>query len=100
MVIGKTRKKISLFINHFFKCIVFNLLFSKSSEIQFIENKGQWNENIIFKLPMHGGDIYFEGGSTTFCLYDKTKYGLFKHGEIKESIINGHTYKMNLENFN
>ncbi len=101
MVIGIIRKKISVFLHITFLSVLYLSCYSqKSSDIQFIENRGQWNKNIIFKLPMHGGDIYFEGGTTTFCLYDKSKYGLYKHGEIKDSIIFGHTYKMNLESFN
>ena len=64
---------------------------------QFIENKGQLNENVDYKLTLNSGEIFFEGNSITYNFYEKGKISALKHGKsLTDSTINGHSYKVNL----
>lgn len=72
----------------------------ESGQITFIENKGQWDSYIDFKLEINAGDVYFEGVKTTFNLYDKSVFGQAHRNELKDSIINGHAYTTTLLNAN
>jgi len=36
----------------------------------FLENKGQWNENVLFKTNVHGGNLWVEQGRVLFHLQD------------------------------
>ena len=58
---------------------------------QFIENKGQLNENVDYKLTLNSGEIFFEGNSITYNFYEKGKISALKHGKsLTDSTINGH----------
>ena len=68
----KSGKLLFLFV------ILFNLL-PKSAighdlkGARFIENKGQWNNSVLFKAPIPGGDLYI--------LKNKLKYVFYKTGQ-------------------
>ena len=70
----------------------------KNSDINFIENKGQWAENIDFKLEINAGDVYFEGAKITYNLFNKSIFGQAHRGELTDSIIKGHVYHTQLLN--
>lgn len=72
----------------------------ENGNINFIENKGQWDDQIDFKLEINAGDVYFEGAKTTFNLFDKSVFGKAHRGEPTDSIIKGHTYTTSLLNAN
>ncbi|MGB0934303.1 MAG: gliding motility-associated C-terminal domain-containing protein [Lishizhenia sp.] len=41
-----------------------------SQHHSFIENKGQWNKNVLFKKKMNGGNLWIEQGKMMFHLMD------------------------------
>lgn len=72
--------------------------YSQESNANFIQNKGQWDANIDFKLPLNSGDVYFELDQITYAVYDKSLYGKAKHGNYDLDYIPGHVYKTSFEN--
>ena len=74
---------------------IFSLGQDKST-IRFIENKGQFNDQTDFQLKTNAGDIYLEGSTMTYCLYDKSLFTDIHHEKIaiEEAVFEGHAYKV------
>ncbi|HKK38608.1 MAG TPA: SBBP repeat-containing protein, partial [Cryomorphaceae bacterium] len=50
--------------------IVFLSTLLSYGQHRFVENKGQWDENVQFKTEIEGGSLYLESGRLTFDRYD------------------------------
>ena len=57
-----------LFILLFIPILIFG-----QDRIKYIENKGQWNGNSLYKTDLENGAAYFESNSVRFNFYDPTK---------------------------
>lgn len=80
--------------------------------LYFIENKGQWGENIRYKSDFGAGAIFFESDRLTFALCDvEQKRNVLHHaGHVRkenistglvaahDSLVNFHAYQMVFEN--
>lgn len=68
-----------LFILTIFSCIFFGF-FAQEIEHQhsihhaFIENKGQWDKNILFKTHFQGGNLWVQQGKLVFHLQDYSQF--------------------------
>jgi gliding motility-associated-like protein len=68
-----------LFILTIFSCIFFGV-FAQEIEHQhpihhaFIENKGQWDKNILFKTHFQGGNLWVQQGKLLFHLQDYSQF--------------------------
>jgi len=51
--------------------------FAQISHIEFIENKGQWNDNVVFKAHLPGGNLYLEDDAITYQFYDEQDMARF-----------------------
>lgn len=49
----------------------------------FIENKGQWAENVLFKSKFHGGNLWIEQGKMMFHLQDYSAIHASHIGKLK-----------------
>ena len=69
------------------------------STIRFIENKGQFNEQANFQLKTNAGDIYLEGSTMTYCLYDKSLFTDIHHKKIavEDAVFEGQLNKQYCE---
>jgi len=87
----------------FFSYAHFDSLHSK--KVEFIENKGQWDQNIQFKAEIDGGAVFLEKDMLTFTFLDmkavkELMYFKHKTKEEKENlptpsnIIDCHSYKV------
>ena len=68
--------------------LIFTFLSVKGQDnslVQFIENKGQFPEQVEYKLALKAGDIYFEGNKITYNLYEKGKISSYRHGLSNDS---------------
>ena len=45
--------------------------FAQISTIEFVENKGQWKDNIIFKAKIPSGNLYLEQDKLTYQFYEE-----------------------------
>src|SRR5688572_2970772 len=77
-----------------------------NQSLQFVQNKGQWNEDIDFQAQVQGGRIGVSARGFSILLLDMEEMEhrhLASHGAINESDgqsgtepINGHYFKINL----
>jgi len=94
-----------------------------SAIIRFTENKGQWENNVLFRANIDGGLLFAENKGITFLLKDNTtaqhgdepitcknpncRHNLHKHDEDHVDTVNNsslinklHAYRMNFANIN
>jgi len=74
----------------------------KRNGARFIENKGQWNENVRYRLRLTGGDLFFENQSLTYAftqvLEEETHE--HKHRQEEKPQVKGHAYRVKFLNSN
>ena len=74
--------------------------------VRFIENKGQWPEQVLFKAELRTGAIFLERDRFTFNLYHPKDfdalYGHHGHGHVESheipEVMRWHAYSMIFEN--
>ena len=65
-------------------------------QIQFTENKSQWDNHIRYKAQLDGGALFVEKtGKLTFHLYDKDNYRSRHLGKIISPNLKFHAYSIN-----
>ncbi len=77
----------------------------QNPSLRFTENKGQWENNILFKAQLDGGALFLEKKCLTFNFYDKVKYRELHHAtknssSIGDNQIKSHAFKIHFENCN
>ena len=74
--------------------------FNVKSQNSFIENKGQFPENIKAKVNLPSGSLYIQEGALTFAFYSsqelKDRHDLISNSDY----ISAHAYKMSFLNYN
>ena len=80
---------------------------SEKHGLSFIENKGQWEDNILFQANLPNGKIYLEDSCLTFLIYDKEDFDKIHdahHGHYSPGedgfLIKCHAFKMYFDNSN
>jgi gliding motility-associated-like protein len=72
------------------------------TKIKYIENKGQWNSNIIYKANIPEGTVFIEKNSLTYYFYSSSQIEEFQHLSYKEKNnmqdlnLDGFAYKIEL----
>ncbi|MCX7861894.1 MAG: gliding motility-associated C-terminal domain-containing protein [Bacteroidales bacterium] len=79
--------------------IVFSFNLFGFSQNAFVENKGQWHPNALFRLTINNGAIFPENNSITYCFFntDEIKISSAHHQKNKLQPIekvNFHAYRM------
>jgi len=98
-------KDLKFYINIFLLFISVNS-FAQLANVQFIENKGQWENNIVFKAKLPGGNLYLEQNELTYLFYneqDIARLGDMHHHGIKnptpnDYLLNLHAFKIQFLN--
>jgi len=90
---------------HMRRFLLFSIVFFCSllsyGQYRFIENKGQWDDNVQFKTDIGGGSLYLEKDKLTFDRYDtETVAKVFAAHTGEEAIpvpekLDCHAYEMN-----
>lgn len=77
------------------------LLLGQNDEIRFIENKGQWDQNIDFKAHIPGGSMWVEGNRLTFDYVDQQDLAKVHEQHLQknksnqdEIIVHHHAYRV------
>lgn len=76
--------------------------------IDFIENKGQWANNILYQATIPNGKLFLEKDGIMFLLYNPEDvsrnhdihHGLINNPTVEDYLINCHAYKMFFKNGN
>ncbi|OYU96147.1 MAG: hypothetical protein CFE21_06970 [Bacteroidetes bacterium B1(2017)] len=95
-----------IFLPLFLNCLLL-LAFQKESRaslpiksaIQFTENKGQWQENVLFKADIPIGNIFIEKNCLTYLFIDKEATHEYQHGKDIKS-VHFHSVKVYFQNSN
>ena len=72
----------------------------KHGAISFIENKGQWNNNVAFRAPLGTGSVYLEKNVFTYSQIDAEDLDIVHHHSGEEEKhqkndfpVDGHAWK-------
>ena len=67
---------------------------------RWIENHGQWPEQVLYQTPLNSGVLWTERSGFTYQLYnpDELQQLISQHGAGGEEILHGHVYRMNFIN--
>lgn len=63
--------------------------------IKFIENKGQWEPEVLFKADIPGGALYITPSALVYSFWNKQQIHDFQHG-TGNGIVDAHAYKVHL----
>lgn len=63
----------------FFLLLFSTFLFSTEKPLEYIENKGQWESNILFKSFVPSGELYLENDRLSYVFYDQQKQRELHH---------------------
>lgn len=100
---GNSMKKIKILILYCIAMCSFpgiSFTLHAQENFPFIENKGQWEKNILFKAHLPVGCLYLEEGQFTFDLYPKEdRHHRHQPAEHANESMR-HVYKMNFLNSN
>lgn len=70
-----------------------------NSYLNYIENKGQWNESILYKSSFRGGEIFVEKNTFTYLFYPKEGFEEFHHRPSSaKNKATFHAVKMHFKN--
>ena len=71
-----------------------------NNAIKFVENKGQWHSNALFKAALKGGSLYLETNKLTFDLFDTKTFNRYIKAHHEKSSnrnfdsLNFHSYNV------
>lgn len=76
--------------------------FAQISHVEFVENKGQWENNILYKAQIPGGSLYLENNKLTYQFLkeddiikiDDLHHGFVSNPTHQDSIINIHAFNV------
>ncbi|MFB6306339.1 MAG: hypothetical protein ABEH43_05025 [Flavobacteriales bacterium] len=81
---------------------------NKESFYKFLENKGQWHKNVIYRIKAGNTNVYLENNRITYDLHDEEALGKYLHQlhdqpnkkDKVSSIIDCHAYRVKFKNAN
>ena len=97
----KTDSKFNRLLSVFLFSTISLTSFQGYSQARFVENKGQWPDQVEYKLRVANADLYFEEDRLTFNFHNPELLGTHDHGELKEEAHShdaGHMYHVNFLN--
>ncbi|PKP47133.1 MAG: hypothetical protein CVT95_06045 [Bacteroidetes bacterium HGW-Bacteroidetes-12] len=78
--------------------VIFATTAKSQESVSFLENKGQWHNNALFKAELKGGYLYLEQNRLTFNLYDTKKVEALSHNHNPttpfSNTLNWHAYSV------
>lgn len=78
--------------------LILSFVIQAGAQIKFIKNQGQFHSNVVSKLVLNAGDVYFEEGRIKYCLYDKNKITDIHHHQTNSKKVKGHNYNVVFQN--
>ncbi|MFA6924174.1 MAG: T9SS type B sorting domain-containing protein [Bacteroidales bacterium] len=84
----------------FFILLSINTSNSFSQNINFIENKNQWDSKILFKADLPSGAVFLEKNCLTYNFFNIDEMPRHHAGNNKTGVVHFHAFKMNFQNCN
>jgi len=76
-------------------CLLFGLARCMATVPEFIENLGQWNDRILYRLEIPNGSLFVERDGFTYSLLDMQPFrASHDEGSSLPNTINGHAFRM------
>lgn len=74
-----------------------------NNALQFVQNKGQFEKEVLFRVQLNSGYVFLERNAITFKLFNEKKYHkahqhIHKDTITDNSLIHGHTFKYKFYN--
>lgn len=99
LVLNKPHKPLPL--NRSFLTVFFSLLaLSGFSQTQFVENLGQWPENVVCRADVADGAVFLEQTGITYQFWDKAKLAAWHNHDFSDSTLDFHNVKLQFEGSN
>lgn len=74
--------------------LIIPLLSVSQGNISFIENKGQWDSNVLFQADLRGGKLFIENSRLNFVFYDANKIHEIEHHKKELDFVQCHAIKI------
>ena len=68
--------------------------FYAQAQVNFIENKGQWHEEVLFKANLNGGSLFLEEEGFTYLFYENEALHEFHESKVLPDSIQMHSLKV------
>jgi PKD repeat protein len=83
-------------------CLLIKSIVGQNTSLCFTENKGQWDNHILFKTKLDGGSLFIEKDALTFSFYDKKNFRELHHNGFLNAVsedfdIKFHAYQIHFE---
>jgi len=80
----------------FFFCLLYLHWHAAHGQYEWVENQGQWPEQVAFKTPVHSGSLWAERSGFTYQLFDPKALGDLHsaHGKRDSEMLNGHVVRV------
>lgn len=93
-------------IAYIFTFLFCQITLAQNAYLSFTENKGQWNDNVLYRAHLPAGQLYLEANKLTYQFYNETDLGRIDelhHGTLKnptkaDSTINLHAFNVTFVN--
>ena len=69
--------------------VLFAPFYASSQQVRFIENKGQWQNFILYKADIPGGDLYITNKGLVYNLVDEQALHEQQHKKV-DAPVNAH----------
>ena len=78
--------------------LVLGMVTQSFAQIQFVENKGQFEKEVLFRVQLNTGYVFLEQNAITFKLFNENEYHdahrhLHEDTLSREAVIHGHVFK-------
>lgn len=83
-------------MKHFLLCIsLISCLHAFGDQhLKYIQNKGQWSDNILFKAPIQSGTLFLEKNQFTYAFFDAEKLHQLHHLEQESEIFTANEHSI------
>lgn len=71
-----------------------------NAQLRFIENKGQWDKQLLYKAPLKGAELYVTKNKLTYLFYDAEKLHDIQHENVLKDSIKSHVISIEFLNSN
>lgn len=93
-------------LTYIFTLFICQISLAQNGYLNFTKNKGQWNDNVLYKTNLPAGHLYLESNKLTYQFYNETdlaRIDELHHGTLnqpthQDSIINIHAYNVTFKN--
>ena len=81
-------------VKYVFSCLLFSLLTSGYGQFRLTENKGQWEQAVLFESNLASSKLFVEKGRFTYLFYEANQIKDFQHNAHDSHGLKAHAIQM------